>query len=221
MLNSRLKYWFGYCKNNGVPAFLIILLRYVYLNLYLRRRFLFCGALNLASGFQIAGYKNISIKSISSGPRLRMDAIMDYYGVKYNPALKIGANLSLGSDVHIGCISSITIGDNVLIGSRVTIIDHDHGVYSGSEDNSLPETPPVLRQLWTYPINIGNNVHVGDGAIILKGVDVGAGSIISAGAVVTRDVQPNTIVAGNPAKTVKSFNFSTMRWERKFILKKK
>ena len=108
-----------------------------------------------------------------------------------------------------------------MIGSRVTIIDHDHGVYSGPGENSLPETPPVLRQLCTLPINIGNDVHVGDGAIILKGVDVASGSIISAGAVVTRDVKPNTIVVGNPAKAVKSFNFSTMRWERNIIFQEK
>ena len=55
----------------------------------------------------------------------------------------------------------------------------------------------------TAPITIGNSVWIGAGATILKGVTIGDNAIIGAGAVVTKDVKANTIVAGNPAKTIK------------------
>lgn len=214
MLNRTLKlqYWISYCKNNGFLSFANIVFRYFVLNLFLRLRFKSCGRINFTGNFQIAGYNYITIKSLSAGPRFRMDAINSYFGCKYNPEIVIGSHLSVGSDVHIGCISTINIGDNVLIGSRVTIIDHDHGDYSGAGPHSSPDTPPSTRKLNAQKIFIGDNVHIGDGAIILKGVNIGRGSIVAAGAVVTRNVLSNNIVAGNPAKTIKTFNSQTGKW---------
>jgi carbonic anhydrase/acetyltransferase-like protein (isoleucine patch superfamily) len=103
-----------------------------------------------------------------------------------------GAVLSLGSgyinhDVRISCFSSITIGDDVAISEEVTIRDSDNHEVVGRQSPS------------TAPIVIGDHVWIGLRSTILKGVTIGSGSIVAAGSVVTKDVAPNTLVAGVPA----------------------
>lgn len=216
-MNRRISYWIGVCKGVGFFYVFSIVLRFIYLNTFIRGRFKDCNKIIIAGSFKISGYKNIEINSMSSGGGLRLDAIVQYFAFKFDPLIKIGKNVSLGNDVHIGCLTSITIGDNVLVGSRVSIIDHDHGVYSGGQGESHPNTTPVDRRLNGRPIKIGNNVHIGDGAIILKGVQVGDGAVVSAGAVLTRDVRDNSIVAGNPAKEIKVFDPASGVWIRSIL----
>lgn len=116
--------------------------------------------------------------------------------------LTFGNCVNIGHYVRIQCANKISIGDNVLIGSRVTIIDHSHGKYEGPEEDT-PFISPNKRQLASSPITIGNNVWIGDGAVIQKGVTIGDGSIVGANSVVTRDVSKNTMVGGVPARPIK------------------
>ena len=89
---------------------------------------------------------------------------------------------------------SITIGDACMIAHGAYISDADwHGIYDRAE--------PVGN---TKPVILEDNVWIGDSAIVCKGVTIGKNSIIGAGAVVTKNVPPNSIFAGNPAKLVKS-----------------
>jgi len=91
---------------------------------------------------------------------------------------------------------SIIIGDACMIAHGVYISDADwHGIYDRAE--------PVGN---TKPVVIKDNVWIGDSAIVCKGVTIGANSIIGAGAVVTKDVPPNTVFAGNPAQLVKKLD---------------
>ena len=88
---------------------------------------------------------------------------------------------------------SITIGDACMIAHGAYISDADwHGIYDRAE--------PVGN---TKPVILEDNVWIGDSAIVCKGVTIGKNSIIGAGAVVTKNVPPNSIFAGNPAKLVK------------------
>ena len=87
----------------------------------------------------------------------------------------------------------ITLGDNVFIGPKVCLITENHGIL-----------PSERRILTSKPVTLCNNVWVGAGAIILPGVTVGENSVVGAGAVVTHDVPPNTVVAGNPARVIKT-----------------
>ncbi|ETZ24514.1 acetyltransferase [Pedobacter sp. V48] len=127
--------------------------------------------------------------------------------------IRIGDNVQINDYVHIAAGESITIGNNVLIASRVFISDLNHGAYSGDHHDS-PLTPPNDRKLSTNRVVICDNVWIGEAVCIMSGVTVGAGSIIGASSVVTKDVPPNSIAVGSPAKVVKVYNFENAIWER-------
>lgn len=91
--------------------------------------------------------------------------------------------------------AGIKIGANVMIADAVSIRDSDHGFHHA-------DRPMIDQELTVAPVTIEDDVWIGHGAIILKGVRVGKGSIVSAGAVVTKDVAPGEIVAGVPAKWI-------------------
>lgn len=108
-------------------------------------------------------------------------------------SINIGNYVFIGPGVRISAYNEINIGDNVLIAAGVYITDSDwHGVYNRVE---LPDE--------YTPVNIGNNVWLGDHATVVKGVTIGENSVVGACSVVTKDVPANVIVAGNPAKIVK------------------
>jgi acetyltransferase-like isoleucine patch superfamily enzyme len=130
--------------------------------------------------------------------------------------IKIGNKNFINGNTKLISRNSIEIGDFVTIAWNVTIYDHDsHSL------NHLERRADIEQQLlqarvgnslitnknWvtvnSKPIKICNDVWIGMNAIILKGVTVGEGAIVAAGAVVTKDVAPYTVVAGNPAVMVK------------------
>ena len=113
-----------------------------------------------------------------------------------------GSNITLGRGVYMnfGCVildcNKVQIGDRVLFAPNVQIYAATHPL------------EPHIRQgtkgpEYALPITIGNDVWIGGGAIVCPGVVVGDGSTVGAGAVVTKDVPPYTVVAGNPAKVIK------------------
>ena len=106
--------------------------------------------------------------------------------------IRIGRYSLICPGVRIGSANAVTIGDNCMIASNVYISDSDwHDIYNRVSMGT------------TAPVNIEENVWIGDSAIICKGVTIGENSIIGAGAVVSRDIPGNAIAAGNPAKVVK------------------
>jgi lipopolysaccharide O-acetyltransferase len=94
------------------------------------------------------------------------------------------------------------------------IADHNHGSYSG-RNQSVPWIPPALRHLGGGgPVFIGENVWIGDNVTIIGPVKVGDGAVLGANAVVNRDVAPETIVGGIPARPLKQFASSSNMWEK-------
>lgn len=91
--------------------------------------------------------------------------------------------------------AGIKIGANVMIADAVSIRDTDHGF----DDR---DRPMIDQEIKSAPVTIEDDVWIGHGAIILKGVHIGRGSIVSAGAVVIRNVAAGEIVAGVPAKRI-------------------
>jgi len=126
--------------------------------------------------------------------------------------LKIGKNVKINDYFHAGVFAAIEIGDNSLIGSRVTIVDHNHGQYSGTETHSSPFSPPDSRPLLGIPIIIGSNVWIAEGVVILPGVTIGNGSIIGANSVVTKNIPESSIAIGAPAKVIKQYDIESKKW---------
>jgi len=93
--------------------------------------------------------------------------------------------------------AGIHIGRDVMIADQVSVRDSDHGFNDG-------DVPMMDQDVLAEAVVIGDDVWVGHGAVILKGISIGSGSIIAAGAVVTRDVPANMIVGGVPARVIAS-----------------
>jgi len=107
--------------------------------------------------------------------------------------ISIGDGVLMSPGVRIVCSDEITIGDAVMMANGAYVTDCDwHGTYDRVDRPGKP-TPVVIER----------NAWLGDGAKVLKGVTVGENSIVAAGAIVTKDVPSNVIVAGNPAVIVK------------------
>jgi acetyltransferase-like isoleucine patch superfamily enzyme len=114
-----------------------------------------------------------------------------------NAKLTLHGNAFLNTNSTLNCFCSIELGDGVAISDNVEIQDSDNHFINGEKDKM------------SAPIKIENNVWIGKNAIILKGVTIGQCAVIGAGAVVTKDIPPNSVVAGNPAKVIKNINY----WE--------
>lgn len=107
--------------------------------------------------------------------------------------IEIGDCVLMSPGSRISASDEIVIGDGVMLANGVYITDSDwHMVYDRTN-----------RDERVTPVHIADNVWLGDHATVLKGVSIGENSVVAARAVVTRDVPPNVIVAGNPAKVVK------------------
>jgi acetyltransferase-like isoleucine patch superfamily enzyme len=159
-----------------------------------------CGAIVQGKGHLLLGERwegssyMPSEFNVLSGSCLTLNEIFSIYTgctISVNP----GAHLILGSgyinnQATIHCFEKIVIGQDTLIANGVTIRDSDNHSISG-------------RNRVSAPIIIGNHVWIGMNAMILKGVTIGDGAVIAAGAIVTRDVPAKSLVGGVPAKIIR------------------
>lgn len=118
----------------------------------------------------------------------------------------IGDRCYIGAS-HLVCHTGILIGDDVIISWGVTIVDHDSHALEWSKRERDVLTWKQGQKEWSSvaisPVTIGSKAWIGFGVSILKGVKIGEGAVVGAKAVVTRDVPPFTVVAGNPARVVR------------------
>ena len=112
-----------------------------------------------------------------------------------NPKVYIGDNSVIGRHCMITAKNLIRIGNNVLMGAYVQVIDHNHGMAVGVP---IREQPAQIGE-----VLIGNDVWIGAGAKILANVHIGDGAIIGSNAVVTSDIPANAIAVGIPAKVIR------------------
>lgn len=132
---------------------------------------------------------------------LRIEAWDSYGDQRFEPEIVIGDNVSLNTDVHIGCIKRVVIGDNVLMASRIYISDHFHGDAGAGAFDVPPGARPLVSR---GPVIILKNVWIGEGACIMPGVTIGENAIIGANSVVTKNIPANSVVAGVPAIVIRT-----------------
>lgn len=149
-----------------------------------------------------------NINNVKLGKDVKIFDFVNLYGCSIDDNSKIGTfveiqkNASVGKNTKISSHSFICegvhIGDNVFIGHNVTFIN-DKYPRSANPDGTM-QTEADWTIIETY---VKNGASIGSSSTILCGVTVGENAIVGAGAVVTKDVPPNTIVAGVPAKVIK------------------
>lgn len=110
--------------------------------------------------------------------------------------LTIGAYTFIGRGTEIEVAQRVTVGPECLIAPGVFITDHNHGTRAG--------TPMFRQPCEARPVAIGRDVWIGARAIVLPGVTIGDGAVVAAGAVVTADVAPLSVVGGVPARAIGS-----------------
>ncbi len=163
------------------------------MNLYSTRCIELCAELN-------AGYHTPEqIRAIMS----RITGVEVDEGFRLFPPFysDFGKNIRFGRNVFVNSLccfqdqGGIRIGDNALIGHRVTFATLNHDL-----------DPQRRHILHCAPIHVGNDVWIGAGATILPGVTIGDGAIVGAAALVNRDVPPCTIVAGVPARVIRTLD---------------
>jgi acetyltransferase-like isoleucine patch superfamily enzyme len=130
--------------------------------------------------------------SVGPNPKIWRDVWVDDYR-----KLTIGADVSIGKSAILVCIGGVTIGDQVMVAHGSQIISAGHRIPEAGE--SMRFSGPEIG-----PVAIADGAWIGGGAIVLPNVTVGEGAVVAAGAVVTKDVAPFTIVAGVPATAIGS-----------------
>ncbi len=136
------------------------------------------------------------------GDKVTLNGITTLSGatVWEKPALYIGDGSYIGYQVTITVGSMIKIGRNVLVADRVSLIGYDGHPLDPVRRAQHQSAPKEEGR----PIIIEDNVWICSNATVLKGVTIGEGAVVATHAVVTADVPPNTVVAGNPARVVKT-----------------
>ena len=122
------------------------------------------------------------------------------------PKLIFGNRVSIGAYSMIIAANQITIGNNVLMSERITILDHYHGY----ENVDVPIIDQSIKNKGR--IEIGDDCFIGINSVIIGNVKIGKHAVIGANSVVTRDVPSFAVVVGAPAKVIKKYDFVAQKW---------
>lgn len=159
-------------------------------------------------------------------PRTRMDVLPfknfivgDHSTIEDFSTVNNGmGDVIIGNHVRVGMsnvlIGPVTIGNYVIMAQNVVMSGLNHSYQD-------IEIPTCLQKCTTSEIIIEDEVWIGANSVITAGVRIGKHSVVAGGSVVTKDVPPYSIVAGNPARVIKQYNFKSGLWERAVVSVKK
>lgn len=129
-------------------------------------------------------------------------------GRQFPSEIKVGKNVHFGTQDRIASMNSVVIEDDVLFAAFVHVTDHSH-------EYRKVGLPVRKQSVYTKgPVVIKKGAWLAFGCHVLSGVTVGEFSVVAANAVVTRNVPPYSVVAGNPASVVSKYNFVTKQWDK-------
>ena len=154
---------------------------------------------------------------VSLGPGCALHATRRYPGrfmrgrqgvepENYEPSIRIGDRVSATGHLTIGAVRSVLIDDDVLMASHIFISDNMHG----TSRVDIPFKYQPLERI--APVRIGRGCWIGEHVVILPGVIIGEHSVIGANSVVTQSVPPRCVVAGAPARVLRSWDDGANRW---------
>ena len=153
------------------------------------------GCSGLHKGLVGAGVRIDYPHGVRIGSRTQLESDVWLKLVDSKARLEVGQYGFIGRGVEIDVSKQVSIGDHVLIAPGVFITDHTHNIKSGILIDA--------QGCASAPVCIADDVWIGARAVILPGVNIGRGAVIGAGAVVTRDVAENSVVAGVPARVLR------------------
>lgn len=168
---------------------------------WIKNEFKISGNISIKGNLNLLGGNFITIGNKTGfGRHGVLQAWNNYKGEKFNPSITIGNDCWIGDYFNISAIKSITIGNRVLMGRWVTILDNSHGK-TAFEDLIIP---PRIRPLFSKgEVVIEDDVWIGDKVSILPGVHIGKGAVIGSNSVVTKDIPAYTVACGIPCKIIK------------------
>ena len=158
--------------------------------------------IDVRNGGRLIIEDNVRLKSRNELYHLNLFAPVKLYADRPGAVVKIGANTRIyGTCIH--AFASVEIGRNCLIAGNCQIMDANGHELSFTDVDNRPFTADE-----PIPIVIEDSVWLGSGTIVTPGVRVGRGSVIGAGSVVTRDIPPMCLAAGNPARVIRTYSGS-------------
>jgi lipopolysaccharide O-acetyltransferase len=204
-----------FLRENGIYLLLVTSIAHFvgFIRNYFLSRKLGVRKIRIGSGAYLRGLYAIEMgEDFVAGEGLWLEAIARFNDQNFSPKIVIGEHVRISHNVHIAATHMVEIGDNVLMGSKVMITDHNHGLYSRGFHSS-PQTAPVKRLLDSDQRTfVGRDVWLGDGVVVAAGSTIGEGCVIAANSVVLGNIPAFSIAAGAPAKVRKTFSFDVGKW---------
>lgn len=160
-------------------------------------------------GAQIQPNNRQLSESITVGPNSHIRGQLFTFG--HGGRITMGSYCYVGDNSKLWSAVALTIGDRVLIGHNSSVFDSDtHPLNPAARHRQyvdiISKGHPSLIDLREEPVIIEDDVWIGCNVVVLKGVTIGRGAVVGAGSVVTKDVPPHVIVAGNPARVVRELS---------------
>ncbi|HEX3451900.1 MAG TPA: acyltransferase [Solirubrobacteraceae bacterium] len=193
-----------FMRANGMlrPGYARLIVRWAILKLRYRRRLQTDGLCFICPHVQLEIGRHATLRIgrwawIGHGCKIRV----------HEGTVEIGAKTVIGQECTISAFQHVSIGRECILADRVMLIDFDHGV-------TEVERPIRLQGIYKRDVRVGNNVWIGYGACVLRGITVGDNSVVGTSAVLTHDVPANAVVAGVPARMLRMREQPrSLRWE--------
>lgn len=140
------------------------------------------------------------------GPNALIVPILEYAGVRHCPEIRIGEDVYIGPNVYLVCAKSVSIGDGCVLSESVFLNDNGHGLD--------PEAGLIMNQplVEAKPIEIGKACFLGLRCAVMPGVTLGDHCVVGINSVVTKSFPPYSMIAGAPARLVRSYSLEHKTW---------